>query len=283
MSENEDKIVKDGLNPTPLYSFLAGMCISFCIGVITSTVRLINGIPFGHDFRYFYSAVNHFWTGQDIYSVEGYLYLNYFCILCVWMLLPEYLSFTLHLLITLIMFYFILKNISNEYQEWWLYGNIIMVFWWSMLFNTNIWITFSLFMYQKHREKWYSPLFLFFAFYKLTSILAFGLLFLINLVFEKKIKKEIIPALVLVISLTFLSYITSMGVGLNVISYDDLLIFLQVPHYFWWSVPILSFIEYKNFSIDKVKKFWIVFCILEIVLCLVFLPIIAQGIETFVS
>ncbi len=283
MSEEGDKLVENGLNRNVLYSFLAIMCISFCIGIITSVVRFINGVPFGHDFRYYYIAVKQFWAGQDIYDIEGYLYLNYFCVICVWMLLPEYFSFSIHITITIVMFFYILKNVKNEYEEWWLYGNILMVFWWSMLFNTNIWITFSLFMYQKNREKWFSPLFLLLAFYKLTSVIAFAILFLINLYYERKIRKEIIPALILVIIITLVSFFTSAGVSGNAISYNDILIFLQVPHYFWWSVPILAFIEYKKYPVEKVKWFWILFCAFEIILCLTFLPIITEGIETFIS
>ncbi|MBN1800304.1 MAG: hypothetical protein JW891_02300 [Candidatus Lokiarchaeota archaeon] len=283
MSKEGYELVESSINQKVLYSFLAIMFISFCIGIITSVVRLVNGVPFGHDFRYYYIAVNRFWMGQDIYEVEGYLYLNYFCVLCVWMLLPEYLSFTIHLMITFGMFFYILKNVKNSYQEWWLYGNILMVFWWSMLFNTNIWITFSLYMYQKYKDKWFAPLFLLLAFYKLTSIIAFGILFLINLYFERKLRKEIFPALILVLGIVLMSFITSSGVGGNVVSYNDMLIFLQVPHYFWWSVPILVFIEYKKYPINKVKWFWILFCTFEIVLCLAFLPLITEGIETFVS
>jgi len=261
---------------------LIGMIITFIIGIITSIVRLINGIPFGHDFRYYYREVNDFWTGGEIYQA-GFFYLNYFYFLCAWMLLPLYISFTIHLLITFLMFYLILKHVTNEYQEWWIYGNILMVYWWGMLFNTNIWIAFAFFMFQKYRDKWYSPLILFLAFFKFTSILAFGLIYLINLIFEKKIRWKQVPILGVVIGAVAISYFTSTGINESAIAYEDLLIFLQVPHYIWWSIPILIFIEYKEYSIENVKKFWIIFCVFEIILCIIWLAFNANVLESFVS
>ena len=270
------------LSKKVLLILLVSIIITFIIGIITSIVRLYNGIPFGHDFRYYYREVNSFWTGGEIYQA-GFFYLNYFYLLCAWMLLPLYISFTIHLVITFIMFYLILRNIQNEYQEWWIYGNIIMVYWWGMLFNTNIWIAFALFMFQKYRDKWYSPLVLFIAFFKFTSILAFGLLFLINLIFEREIRWKQLPVLVGVIGVVAISYLTSTGINESAIAYEDLLIFLQVPHYIWWSVPILVFIEYKEYAIENVKKFWIIFCIFEIVLCIIWLAFNASLLGSFIS
>ena len=274
--------VQGGISQKVILILLITMVITFFIGIITSVVRLNYGYSFGHDFRYYYREVNAFWTGGAIYQA-GFFYLNYFYFLCAWMLLPEYISFSIHILITLVMFFLILRNIKNEYKEWWIYGNILMVYWWGMTFNTNMWIAFALFMFQKYRDKWYSPLILFFAFFKPTSLLAFGLLYLINLVFEREIRWKQIPLLIGVIGVVAISYLTSTGINESAIAYEDLLIFLQVPHYIWWSVPILTFIEYKEYSIENVKKFWIIFCCFEIILCLVFLPIIAADLETFVS
>ncbi|MFX1273773.1 MAG: hypothetical protein ACFFBP_12005 [Promethearchaeota archaeon] len=284
---------KDGLNKKIIVIFLAIMVLVFIIGIITSFFRYFNGYNPGHDFYYFYNAVQKFWlTGENLYEdniinlfqIEGYFYLNYFCIICFWMLLPFPISFSIHLIITFLMFYLILKNIRGIYQEWWIYGNIIMVFWWSMLFNTNIWIAFALFMYQKYRDKWYSPLFLFLAFYKITSIIAFGLLYLVNLIFEKKIRWNQVPALIGVVMIMGISYLTSTGINANnTLGSEMVLLLLQVPHYIWWSISILAFIEYKKYPIKHVKIFWIIFCVFEIILCLVFLPIIAFGIETFIS
>jgi len=283
--------IKNILNKNIIYIFSAIMCIVFLIGIITSLVRFSHGVAFGHDFRFFYQAVQDFWvTGENLYKdniitpfqIEGYFYLNYFCILCVWMLLPLPLSFTIHLSITFIMFYLILKNIDTIYEEWWIYGNILMVFWWSTLFNTNIWIAFALFMYQKKREEWYSPLFLIFAFYKITSIIAFGIIYIINLIFEKKIRWNQIPALLGIFLITGISYLTSVGINTtNTFGTEMILLLLQVPHYIWWSIAILAIIEYKKYPIKHVKRFWIIFTIFEIVLLLIFLPIIAIGLETF--
>jgi hypothetical protein len=181
------------------------------------------------------------------------------------------------------MFYLILKSIKNDYQEWWIYGNILMVYWWSMLFNTNIWIAFAFFIFQKYRDRWYIPLVLFFAFFKITSILAFGLLYLINLIFEREIRWKQLPVFAGVFTVVAISYLTSTGINESAITSEDLLIFLQVPHYIWWSVPILTLIEYKKYSMENVKKFWIIFCIFEIILCLVFLPLIANELGTFIS
>ncbi len=278
-----DDSLQEGMNQKVIQILLVTMAITFIIGIITSIVRLNYGYSFGHDFRYYYREVNAFWNGEEIYQA-GFFYLNYFYFLCAWMLLPEYISFSIHILITFIMFYLILRNVKNENQEWWIYGNILMVYWWGMTFNTNIWIAFAFFMFQKYRDKWYSPLILFLAFYKFTSIVTFGLLYLINLFFERKIRWKQVPVLAAVIGLVGISYLTSAGINESAIAYEDLLIFLQVPHYIWWSVPILVFIEYKEYSIDKVRKFWVIFCIFEIVLCsILFIPAIAFDFQSFIS
>lgn len=285
--------IKDKLDNKTIYILLTIMGIVFLIGIITSLVRLSHGVAFGHDFRFFYQAVQNFWiNGKNLYQdnvvstfqIEGYFYLNYFCVLCVWMLLPLPLSFLIHLLITIIMFYLILRNIDTIYEKWWMYGNIIMVFWWATLFNTNIWIAFALFMYQKKREEWYSPLFLIFAFYKITSIIAFGILYLVNLLFEKKIRWNQFPGLVAIFIITGISYLTSVGINtINTFGTDMLLLLLQVPHYVWWTVSILAITEYKKYPIKNLKIFWIVFTIFEIVLLLIFLPIITTGLDTFIQ
>jgi len=274
--------VQGGLSKNVILILSISMIITFIIGIITSVVRLNNGIPFGHDFRYYYREVNNFWKGGEIYQA-GFFYLNYFYFLCAWMLLPESISFSIHLIITFIMFYLILKSIKNDHQEWWIYGNILMVYWWGMIFNTNMWIAFALFMFQKYRDRWYSPLILFLAFFKITSILAFGLLYVINLIFERKIRWKQIPMFAGVFSIVAISYFTSTGITESAIAYEDLLIFLQVPHYIWWSVPILAFIEYKEYSMDHVKKFWIIFCTFEIILCFIWLGFNASDLGTFIS
>ena len=182
------------------------------------------------------------------------------------------------------MFYLILRNIDTVYEEWWMYGNILMVFWWATLFNTNIWIAFALFMYQKKREEWYSPLFLIFAFYKITSIIAFGILYLINLIFEKKIRWNQFPGLIGILLITGISYLTSVGINTtNTFGTEMVLLLLQVPHYIWWTVSIMAITEYKKYPIKNIKIFWIIFTIFEIVLLVIFLPIITIGLETFIQ
>ena len=118
---------KDGMSKKTIYIFLGIMVMVVLIGTITSYVRwYYHGIAFGHDFRFFKEAVQKFWlTGENLYEnniistfkIEGYFYLNYFCILCFWMLLPLPFSFIIHLLITITMFYLILKKIETIYQE----------------------------------------------------------------------------------------------------------------------------------------------------------------------
>ena len=269
--------VQSILNRKLFYIFLTILLICFFVGILTSAMGMFGKFELGHDFRYFHEAVNNFWNGESIYNQDekgGFFYLNYFCILFFWMLLPEYFSFSIHLIITFTMFYFILKNIETKYQEWWLYGNLIMIYWWSMLFNTNIWITFAFIMFLKYKDKWFSPLFLFLAFYKITTILVFILLYIIILYFEKKIKRNQILVLICVIIVSFISFLTSEGISINALASEDSFLFIQLPHYFWWSILILIFTQFKNYSTKTIIIFWMSYSIFEFLFSLYFLRIL---------
>ncbi|MBY9005298.1 MAG: hypothetical protein KGD63_00910 [Candidatus Lokiarchaeota archaeon] len=267
------------LNKKLVYFFIIVLIIVFFFGILSSALELFSVFEFGHDFRYFFEAVNNFWRGNDTYIQDengGFFYLNYFCILCFWMLFPFYISLIIHLSLTSIMFYLILRNIKTKYHEWWLYGNLIMVYWWAMLFNTNIWITFAYIMFLKYREKWYSPIFLFLAFYKITTIIAFIILYCMIILFEKKIKKKQFITLLGVIGISFISLLTSYGISGNVLTFEDSLLFIQIPHYFWWSILIFEYTRYQKFSVKTLKIFWVSFVIFEFLFGLIFLQIIVE-------
>lgn len=262
-----------GLSKKEIYIFSIGLLISFLLGIYSSIfAQIIMGTPFGHDFRIFYRNVNGFWSGVDI-DQSDFFYLNYFYFLCFWMVLPLYISFAIHLSITFTMFFLIIKNIDNKYQKWWFYGNSPMVYFWATLFNTNIWIAFSLFMFQKYRDKWYSPLILIFAFYKITSILAFGLLYIVNLIYEREIRWKQLPVIALILGFVSISYLTSSAIGEKVVSANDFFLFFQIPHAVWYSVHLLAYISYNQFPMEKIRKFWIYYSITEIMITTLYLPV----------
>ncbi len=225
----------------------------------------------GHDFALFYNDVNGFWRGTGTYNF-GFFYLNYFYFLGVYMLIPSYISLIIHIIVTDIMFYYILKSLENDYEDYWMYANIPLVLYYFIAFNTDVWIVFSLLFYQKYREKWWSPFFLLLGFFKITPVIAFGVLFLINLIFEKKIRWNQVPALVVVFGITAISFLTSEGLLESSAEFREFIIadtgvdlVIQFSHLVWVSFPIAVLWEYVELDKKKLKYFWISFLIFSLI------------------
>jgi len=225
---------------------------------------------FGHDFALFYNDVNGFWHGTGIYNF-GFFYLNYFYFLGIYMLIPNYISLIIHIIITDILFYLILKESDNDYKNFWLYANLPLILYYSIAFNTDIWIVFSFLFYQKYREKWWAPFFLLLGFFKITPIIAFGVLFLINLIFERKIRWNQFPALLITFGIVAISFLTSEGLLESSALYREYIIaetgvdlIIQFSHLAWISFPIAVLWEYIELGQKRLKLFWIGFLMFSI-------------------
>ncbi len=238
---------------------------------------------FGHDFALFYNDVNGFWRGTGTYNF-GFFYLNYFYFLAVYMLIPNYISLIIHIIITDIMFYLILKKLDNNYENFWMYANLPLILYYSIAFNTDLWIVFSFLFYQKYREEWWAPFFLLLGFFKITPIIAFGALFFINLIFEKKIRWNQVPALAIIFGITALSFLTSEGLLESTASFREYIIaetgvdlIIQFSHLAWISFPIAVLWEYIELNEKKNRIFWICFCIFSILYALLTLYFVSSS------
>jgi hypothetical protein len=253
-------------------SKLIKICLIITIGIQVFSYLL--GIwlnNFGHDFGLFYRDVNGFWYGTGTYNF-GFFYLNYFYYLCIWMLIPSYISLIIHVALTNIMFYLILKILDNDFENFWMYANLPLVLYYSIAFNTDVWVVFSLIFYQKYREKWWSPFFLLLGFFKITPIIVFGALFLINLIFEKKIRWNQVPALAIVFGITAISFLTSEGLMESAANFRNYIItdtgidlIIQFSHLVWISYPIAVLWEYLELEEKKLRIFWIGFAIFSLI------------------
>lgn len=221
---------------------------------------------FGNDFGIFYREVEAFWNGEEIYN-EGFFYLNYFFILYGWIILfPIQISIFIHIGISTLLYYIIVINLDNYHHYGWFLGNFFLFLLWLFIINTNILVIFSLIMYQKKRDKFWAPFLLILSFYKITVVLVFGLIFLINLIYEKKIYWNQIPALIITILIILISFVSSYdGLVGSALSYGDLGIAFQSPHFVWWSIPIMVFSEQNEYSESAIKRICVIFFILQIV------------------
>ncbi|MFX1405912.1 MAG: hypothetical protein ACFFBW_03075 [Promethearchaeota archaeon] len=233
------------------------------IGIILS---IINN-HFGSDFSIYYTNTRNFWLNQESYQMGDFFYLNYFYFLYVWMLLlPQIIGLFLHIFLTDLMFYYIIKNIKSNYEVYWFYANLFLIIIYSITFNTDIWIVFSFLLFLKYRSQWYSPLFLLLGFFKITPILPFGITLLIILFFERETFIKILPSLCLISLIIIISFLTSSGLissvsdfGENLIGNMGIIVFFQPPHFCWWSFPIMVYTQFKGISIKFSKKIWIVY------------------------
>lgn len=232
---------------------------------VTGLVLSIINNHFGSDFTIYYTNTRNFWLNQETYQTGDFFYLNYFYFLCIWMfLLPQIIGLVLHIFLTNLMFYYIIKNVKGNYELYWFYANLFLILIYSITFNTDIWIVFSFFLFLKYRKEWYSPFFLLLGFFKITPILPFGIILLLILYFEREIFIKILPSLIIICLIIITSFLTSTGLissvsdfGENLIGNMGIIVFFQPPHFCWWAIPIMVFTQYKGISNKLSKKIWI--------------------------
>ena len=232
------------------------MVLLFSIHIIFLYCSVLVGQT-GLDFYYFYNDTTAFWYGKQTYNGYGFIYLNYFYVLFFWVIFfPILLAVIIHILITELMFYYILQNIDSPEKQWWLYANLVIFLFWSATMNVNTYIIFSFFVYQKNREKWYIPIILFLAFYKITTIPVFFVIFLINLLYEKKFRlKQIIPFLFLFI-ITCISFIGSIHLILNSnskLGKYRFLLCIHPSHAIWLTFPFYLILNYIHVNEKTLK------------------------------
>lgn len=245
---------------------------------------------FGSDFAIYYSNTKNFWLNQETYQT-GFFYLNYFYFLCIWMfLLPEIVGLIVHIILTDLMFYYIMKSVKNYYELYWFYANIILLLIHSATFNTDIWIVFGFLLFLNKRNEWYSPFFLLLGFFKITPILTFGILYLFLLYYERKEMIKILPSLTAVFLIVLISFLTSTGLissvaGFweNLIDETGIIVFFQPPHFIWWSIPLMIFIKYKGISYRSSKKIWISYACIILLYELMILVLSASTISEYLS
>lgn len=236
------------------------------IQLIGITLSIIND-HFGSDFSIFYENTKDFWLNQETYQMGDFFYLNYFYFLNAWvLLLPKSIGLILHLILTNLMFYYIIKNINLVYELYWFYANLFLILIYSITFNTDIWIVLSFLLFLKYRRRWYSPFFLLLSFFKITPILAFGLIFLIILYYEREILIKLLPGFTGVFIIIGISFFTSTGLissvtnfGNNLFTDMGIIVFFQPPHFCWWSIPLLVYTKFKAIDIRMAKKVWIIY------------------------
>jgi len=236
------------------------------IQLIGLALSIIND-HFGSDFSIYYENTKAFWLNQETYQMGDFFYLNYFYFLNAWVLLvPKSIGLILHLILTDLMFYYIIKNINLIYELYWFYGNLFLILIYSITFNTDIWIALSFLLFLKYRRRWYSPFFLLLSFFKIAPILAFGLIFLILLYYERETLINLLPGLTGVFIIIGISFLTSTGLissvtnfGNNLFTDMGIIVFFQPPHFCWWSIPLLVYTKFKTIDIRIAKKVWIIY------------------------
>jgi len=260
--------------------------------IVVQFIGLVLGIihsHFGSDFAIYYTNTRNFWLNQETYQT-GFFYLNYFYFLCIWMfLLPEIMGLFIHIILTDLMFYYIMKSIKNYYELYWFYANLVLILIHSATFNTDIWIVFAFLLFLNYRKEWYAPFFLLLGFFKITPILTFGLLFLILLYYERKIILKILPSLTGIFLIILVSFLTSTGLissvaGFweNLIGETGIIVFFQPPHFIWWSIPLMVLIKYKEINNKLAKKIWVFYACITLLYGLLILILSSSVISNYI-
>jgi hypothetical protein len=234
--------------------FIAAQVISVILSIILCDV--------GFDFGIYYRELHSFWSGTTEWA-ERCLYLNYFYVMFIWVyFLPILPALIIHIIITDILFIAIMIELDDRYKDGWFLGNLFFTFWFGLTFNVNIWIAFSFLYFQKYKEKWWAPFFLLIGFYKFSAILAFGVLYLLNLYYERKIRFNQFPAFAILLLIVAIGVwnilIKSMA---NATFEGGLLKSIQATHFIWWTVPLIEFTRHKKYTVKKLLIFWFTFAI----------------------
>lgn len=247
---------------------------------------------FTFDHYYYYSAVQGYFADGTPYNESGFIYLDYFCILFSWLMLPFWLGLIIHVLINCGVVVFFIKE-ADEYGcnlKYWVYCNIVLLYSDIIQLNVNSLIPLAFYLYYKHRTD--HPLagfVLLLAFYKLTTILLFGVMALILLTdrnqylhgpyyhkldwFSQSYRAYIqLPALFMVCLIVWYSYLGSHGFVENV-SYrtgfyeaTDFITLLQPQHYFMYSFLLFVVCERWQHMNWKLKRvLWSIYTVLMMV------------------
>lgn len=253
--------------------FLILFCIQICSFILTVLMYDI-----GNDFsRSYYPDVVNFWLKNKVYNAEGFVYLSYFHVIMVWMVFfPLEIALFIHIIITDLMLLYVVNNVKDHQKQWFLwFAPFILIF--SITFNTDIWCFFSLFYYQRHRNKWYSPLVLLLAFFKITTMIAFFFLLLINFYYERKKKvssfgfsPKLIPMFIFVFIFIGSLSIPTINLFLDRILWrskdlkneTSIFIFIQITHFSWYCFVISEFMKYNKYSFKKRKWFYRIIAII---------------------
>jgi len=241
------------------------------------------------DFTIYYLDVNNFFRGESIYN-EGFMYLSYFYFLAFYMyLLPIIPALFVHLFLTDLFIYLIIRKLSEEEYIWFIY--LIPIIWLSSVnFNVDCFCLFGIYFYHKNRGKWFSPLFLLFSLFKITTIIALGLLIFINLYYEKKIRFIQIPGFLIISLIVILSIIPLYQELLfqtkttnNKLSHEmNIFIFFQAYHLIWYSFVFTVAINYKEYSeLQKIKVYRTCLIITLIYLSIIFIIWISNNYEMY--
>jgi hypothetical protein len=239
-----------------LFFFLLYQIIGYFLTFYFAPLIGMNNIQ-GEDFGIYYKEIYNFYNGNYVFN-DGFFYLSYFFILYSWVILfPIQISILIHIGIRLILLIWILKSLKTRIELDWFYANTFFFILFSSTFNINILIIFSFLFYQKYHDKWFAPFILLLGFYKLTVILPFSLLFLINWYYEKKIHWKTIPAFVIVGIIGGISFLINRNLIINnIANHESFNVVIQIPHFIWLSYPICVFMGYVNINEKGSLRFW---------------------------
>ncbi|MGV9172507.1 MAG: hypothetical protein ACOC44_16115 [Promethearchaeia archaeon] len=231
-----------------------------------------------YDFGIYYRDVQGFWFSDDPYGEIEFYYLYYFYFLYAWIAFLDVLvALLIHIAFTHLTLYYVLKKIdlNDSNEKLWFITNLPLFFWFSITFNVNSIILFALLFYQVNKGKWYAPLSLLLAFYKATSILAFGFLFLINLIYdEKKIKAKELPMLGMVFGIVAISLLIGLeNIVTNVATSKGFDVALQATHLIWVSYPFLILVKNLDFNEKQIRWVWTSYVVFWVIFCAVMLVV----------
>lgn len=263
-----------------LYILTVALLIAYLVGYYILGMRKTDTYAFMNGVRAYFETGNPY--------VTGYIYLDYFCILFSFFLLPfgvnVFIRLITNMFVGLIFFQIQFRNKNNTNLVWWIYANYYTIYNDILQLNFNSSIPLLLYIYYTYRDDypWTSALLLF-CLFKVNTIPVLMVVFLMDILFKRewqKIKKNIIylsPIVLIVgislinsIRLGFLDATNSVGnpVGLTAE------ILAQPQHYFLYSFLIYVLIDklierrqndtkqYKlQLNPEKVKQIWKVYFI----------------------
>lgn len=267
--------------------------IIFLFSGMMAIIGIITGVmvgDLGYDFAIYFRDIHNFFLKGNAFEESNFYYLSYFYYLYAWVLIFDLLpALLIHIGLTQLCLYYVLKNVDyeNSHERNWLYFNIPIYLWFSVTFNVNLLILFSLMFYQNHREKWYSPFILFLGFYKINSIPVFFLLFFLNGIYDKKVNWKTLPALSVVFAIVTFSLFSSLGsITYNINEgimvslkpdnsillslLDGIMLSFSATHLIFLTYPLMIYTKRKDLSLRFVKRLWFLLFVIVILLSLLY-------------